>query len=418
MKILVINSGSSSIKCTLFEMPQQRALADATVDKIGEAVPPGGNSGNSAGMLRLKVGEMSVSHPCAAQTHEEALDALLDCLLKEGGGVLESLDQIAAVGHRVVHGGEKIADSVAVDDEVIAVIEENSKLAPLHNPPNLVGLRAALERLEGKLQVAVFDTAFHRSVPPEAYLYAVPFDLYEQHGVRRYGFHGTSHRYVAERAAQMLSKAPEECNLITLHLGNGCSAAAVRGGRSIDTSMGLTPLEGLVMGTRCGDIDPALPFFFVERLGMSEQEVYDLLNRRSGLAGLSGVGNDMREIIAAARDGNKRAELALSVFCYRVKKYIGAYYAVLGRLNGIVFTAGIGENSPEVRRRCLEGLEPLGIVLDEKRNVEAVGCQAIISADDSPVSVCVVPTDEALEIAIDTYGVYVGGSDRERQEKR
>ena len=389
-------------------MPERRALASCVVEKIGE--------GDAA--LTLEAGQVSLDRPCHSDDHDEALDVVLDCLLKEGGGVLSSLDEIAAVGHRLVHGGEKIAGSVAIDKEVIAVVEENIRLAPLHNPPTLVGLKAALERLGGKLQVGVFDTAFHRSIPPVAYLYAVPYELYEEHDVRRYGFHGTSHRYVAERAAQMLSMAPEECNLITLHLGNGCSAAAVRGGRSVDTSMGLTPLEGLVMGTRCGDIDPALSFYFSEQLGMSPQEVYDLLNRRSGLAGLSGVGNDMREIIAAARSGNERAELALGVFCYRVKKYIGAYYAVLGRLDGIVFTAGIGENSAEVRRRALDGLGPLGIYLDEQKNIAAVGREAIISADNSTVSVLVVPTDEALNIAIDTYEVYVRSSESQSQERK
>jgi len=408
MKILVINCGSSSIKCTLFAMPERRVLADCMVEKIGE--------GDAA--LTLRGEEVSLSRPCRSDDHKAALDVVLDCLLREGGGVLGSLDEIAAVGHRMVHGGEKISSSVAVDSEVIKVVEENIKLAPLHNPPNLVGLKAAMERFGGKLQVAVFDTAFHGTIPPEAYFYAVPYELYKEHGVRRYGFHGTSHRYVADRAAQMLSMALEECNLITLHLGNGCSAAAVRGGRSVDTSMGLTPLEGLVMGTRCGDIDPALFFYLAEQLGMSPQEVYDLLNRRSGLAGLSGVGNDMREIIAAARSGNVRAELALGVFCYRVKKYIGAYHAVLGRLDGIVFTAGIGENSPEVRRRALDGLEPLGIRLDEKKNARAVGREAIISADNSAVSVLVVPTDEALNIAIDTYGVYVRSFECQSQEER
>ena len=406
IKILVVNSGSSSIKCSLFAMPQRTALAQCSVEKIGEG----------DAMLSFEGGEADYRRPCSAEGHAQALDVVLDCLLEPEAGVLESLDEIAAVGHRVVHGGEKVARSVAVDEDVIGVIKENFELAPLHNPPNLAGLEAALERLGGRLQVAVFDTAFHKSMPPEAYLYAIPYEFYQQRHVRRYGFHGTSHRYVAERAAEMLSVEPQRCNLITLHLGNGCSATAVKGGRSIDTSMGMTPLEGLVMGTRCGDIDPALSFFLIEKVGMSPQEAYDLLNRRSGLAGLSGVGNDMREVLAAAASGNRRAELAIKLFCYRVKKYIGAYHAVLGRLDGVVFTAGIGENSPAVRGRICRGLEPLGIRLDEQKNQAAVGREALISGDDSPVAVLVVPTDEALKIAIDTYEIYLqsaGGKDQE-----
>jgi acetate kinase len=327
----------------------------------------------------------------------------------EEGGALGSLGEIAAVGHRVVHGGEKISESVAVDDEVIQAIEENATLAPLHNPPNLTGLRAAMDRLPDRLQVAVFDTAFHQSMPPSAYLYALPYELYQRHHIRRYGFHGTSHRYVAERAAQILGRSREECNLITMHLGNGCSAAAVERGRSVDTTMGLTPLEGLVMGTRCGDIDPSLPFLFTDMLGMSPQEVYDLLNRRSGLVGLSGVSNDMREIIEAAEsDGEEsgRARKALQVFSYRVKKYIGAYCAVLGELDAVVFTAGIGENCPQVRQMACEGLQQMGIQVDERRNEATVGQEGIISLDGSRVSVLIVPTDEELKIASDTYEVY------------
>jgi len=405
-KILVVNSGSSSIKCSLFAMPRRQVLAQCNVEKIGE--------GDS--VLTFEAGETRFQRPCRAEGHAQALDVVVDFLLGEETDVLESLDEICAVGHRVVHGGEKIARSVVLDQHVIEVIKDNIELAPLHNPPNLAALNAALERLGDRLQVAVFDTAFHRSMPPEAYLYAIPYELYEKHHLRRYGFHGTSHRYVSERAAEMLSLAPERCNLITLHLGNGCSAAAVRGGESVDTSMGLTPLEGLVMGTRCGDIDPALFFFLTETLDMSPQEVYDLLNRRSGLAGVSGVGNDMREVLEAAGAGNRRAEAAVEIFCYRVKKYIGAYHAVLGRLDGVVFTAGIGENSPPVRRRICRGLEPLGIELDEEKNLAAVGRQGVISADDSPVAVLVVPTDEALKIAVDTYELYLENAEPNTRE--
>jgi acetate kinase len=405
-KILVINSGSSSLKCSLFVFPDKEnsgevhpySVAGGAVERIGE--------GKSS--MSLEAEEVSIERACEAADHRQALEDLLEVLVGETEA-LESLEEIAAVGHRVVHGGEKISESVAVDEEVIEAIEENATLAPLHNPPNLTGLRAATERLPDRLQVAVFDTAFHQSMPPGAYLYALPYELYRRHHIRRYGFHGTSHRYVAERAARMLGHAPSECNLITIHLGNGCSAAAVRKGLSVDTTMGLTPLEGLVMGTRCGDIDPSLPFLFTDMLGMSPQEVYDMLNRRSGLAGLSGVSNDMREIIEAAEsDGEKaeRARNALEVFCYRVKKYIGAYCAVLGELDAVVFTAGIGENSPPVRRISCAGLDSLGIRLDDARNESTVGCEGDISAENSDVRVLVVPTDEELKIASDTYEVY------------
>lgn len=406
MKILVINSGSSSLKCSLFELPEARELAQCAVERIGE--------GKSS--ITYTAAGRSDQRPCQASTHKDALDAVLERLLEGDGQVLGSLDEIGAVGHRVVHGGESISESVAVDEGVIAVIRENIALAPLHNPPNLMGLEAALERLPGTLQVAVFDTAFHASMPPRAYLYALPHQLYTERHIRRYGFHGTSHRYVAERAAQMLRLPLSGCNLITLHLGNGCSAAAVRGGRSIDTTMGMTPLEGLVMGTRCGDIDPSIPYLLAENLGMSPKEVYDLLNRSSGLAGLSGVSNDMREVVAAAAAGNVWAERALDVFCYRIRKYVGAYWAVLGRLDGLVFTAGIGENCAEVRRRVCQGLEGLGLCLDERMNQQAAGRDAVISTPDSRVAILVVPTNEELKIAVDTYEVYLRKSRRGHQE--
>jgi len=397
MKILVINSGSSSIKCSLFELPGPSLLARCTVERIGEG---------KASLVFERDGSLE-RRAARADTHAEALDAILKRLLEGDGRVLEGLEQISAVGHRVVHGGEKVSRSVVVDEGVLEVIRENCALAPLHNPPNLMGLEAALDRLPHAQQVAVFDTAFHATMPPQAYLYALPRELYVKHHIRRYGFHGTSHRYVAERAAQLLGRPLEECNLITLHLGNGCSAAAVRGGRSVDTSMGLTPLEGLVMGTRCGDIDPALPFVLARDLQMRPEEVNELLNRRSGLAGLSGVSNDMREVIQAAQSGDTWAERALDVFCYRIKKYIGAYWAVLGEPHAVVFTAGIGENSPPVRERACAGLEPLGLRLDEGRNLRAVGREAFISADDSPVAALVVPTNEELKIAMDTYQLCV-----------
>lgn len=393
MKVLVINSGSSSIKCTLFQMPEQHALARCDIDRIGE----------EGSTIAFSSDDRDFQHECDADDHGEGLGTVLDAFSQCGDSALGGLDEIGAVGHRVVHGGEEIAQSTKVDREVIRIIRENFELAPLHNPPNMRGLEAALYRLPDTPQVAVFDTAFHRSIPPRAFLYALPYELYENHRLRRYGFHGTSHEYVAQRAAEMLDRPFEECNLITLHLGNGCSATAVKEGKSVDTSMGLTPLEGLVMGTRSGDGDPALPYFLTTRLDMESEEVYELLNRKSGLLGLSGVSNDMREILQESENGNERATRALEVFCYRLKKYIGAYTAVLGDVDGIVFTAGIGENCPEVRSLACGELEGLGIEVDENRNAEVHGEEAIISKDSSPTAVLVIPTNEELKIAIDTY---------------
>jgi len=403
MKILVINSGSSSIKCTLFLMPERAVLANCHVERIGEGDPT----------VSLMSRDVSFTRPCAAGNHKQGLEVVIQTLRESGEQALVSLDEIEAVGHRIVHGGEKVSQSMEVNEAVIDIIRENFPLAPLHNPPNLDGLEAALEKLPGRLQVAVFDTAFHRSLPPRAFLYALPYELYEQHHVRRYGFHGTSHAYVSARAAEILSVPREQCNLITLHLGNGCSATAVRNGRSVDTSMGMTPLEGLVMGTRCGDIDPALSYFLSEELDMTPAQVYDLFNRRSGLLGLSGRANDMREIIQKAEKGNPRAQKALDLFCYRAKKYIGAYRAVLGKVDAVVFTAGIGENSPTVRRLVCEGLDSMGLHLDRMRNETAVGEEAIISAADSPTAILVVPTDEELKIAIDTYEIHINRSARQ-----
>jgi len=390
LKILVINCGSSSVKCTLFTMPERQALATGLVEKIGE----GGTA------MTVEAGGESSAGPCAGETHAEALRLLLDAIRDRH--VIESMDELSAVGHRVVHAGE-LTDSVVVDRKILDLVREQAIFAPLHNPPNLAGLEAALELLPDRPHVAVFDTAFHAGMPPEAFLYALPHELYRDHGVRAYGFHGTSYRYVTGRAAELLGIPQERLNLIALHLGNGCSAAAIRNGRSVDTSMGLTPLQGLVMGTRSGDVDPGLFFFLIQRLGIGADEVYAILNEQSGLLGLSGLSKDVRDVLKAASEGNESAELALSVFAYRVKKYVGAYLAVLGGAHALVFTAGIGENSPEVRRRACEGLEGLGVILDDAKNQAAVGEEAVISAEDSPVAVLVVPTDEALEIAMETY---------------
>jgi acetate kinase len=304
-----------------------------------------------------------------------------------------------------VHGGEKFTQTVLINDEVMEAIEDHVELAPLHNPPNLAGIRVAQGLLPGVPQVAVFDTAFHQSIPRHAFLYALPMDLYRKERIRRYGFHGTSHRYVSMRAAEILRKAPEDANLITCHLGNGASITAVAAGRSVDTSMGFTPLEGLVMGTRCGDIDPAIALHLAQARKMSPTEIDNLLNKQSGLLGLSGRSNDVRELLRLMERGHKDAATALEIFCYRIHKYIGAYLAVLGRADALVFTAGIGENSPWVRRNASKGLERFGIRIDETRNKAAVGCESDISADGAEIRVLVVPTNEEKLIAMDAYAL-------------
>jgi acetate kinase len=320
----------------------------------------------------------------------------MDGLVKTG--VLREMAELGGVGHRIVHGGDVFSEPVEVDDAVLDRIRELSRLAPLHNPAGIAGIEVMRQLAPGIPQVAVFDTAFHQTMPPEAATYALPPGPRQDHGLRRYGFHGTSHRYVSRAAARQLGRAPDETNLITLHLGNGVSAAAIRGGRSVDTSMGFTPLEGLVMGSRCGDLDPAIPLFLIQQAGYRPDQVDDLLNRASGLKGLCGA-NDMREVLQRAGEGDADAELALSLFCYRVRKYIGAYFAVLGRLDALVFTAGIGEHNPEVRRRCCMDLQHLGVILDPARNEQAVGKTADISPAGAPTRVLVIPTDEELEIA-------------------
>jgi acetate kinase len=392
MRVLAVNAGSSSLKCSLFDMPARACLATGSVERLGEA----------ESTLTLTLGPRTETGPCAAATHGQAFEALL--------AGMEGVGPVGAVGHRVVHGGS-LTESVHLTDSVKAVIEAYSWLAPLHNPYNLAGVLAAEEALPGVPHIAVFDTAFHSTLPPRAFMYALPYRLLEDLGIRAYGFHGISCRYVTNRAAELLGRPVEAVNLVILHLGNGCSATAVSGGRSVDTSMGVTPLQGLPMGTRCGDIDPALPFLLCRRLGLSVEEVDGLLNRESGLKGLSGLSNDMRDLEAAARSGDGRAELALEVFAYRIRKYIGAYRAVIGRTDAVVFTAGIGENSAEVRRRVCAGLAESGIVLDEGLNARAAGVEGPVSSPQSPVSVLVVPTKEDLQIAIETHSILCEGPD-------
>jgi acetate kinase len=392
MKILVVNCGSSSIKYQLFEMPQREVLGKGMVERIGE--PGSALSHTSHGHTERR--------PTEVATHEQGLELVLRALTEGPGKLLDRIDEIEAVGHRVVHGADEFTGSVLINDQVLATIERVAHLAPLHNPPNLAGIRAATRALPRAAQVACFDTAFHTTLPPVAYTYALPYMLCEQYRIRRYGFHGTSHRYVSGRAAQLLGAAPEAVNLITCHLGNGCSMAAVQRGRSIDTTMGLTPLEGLVMGTRTGDLDPAILFYLGDN-GYDIATLNRICNTKSGLIGISGSSNDLRTLGEKAAGGDARARLAIDVFCYHVKKYIGAYLAVLGAVDAVVWTGGIAEHGWRIRAQCCEGLSALGIVLDPHRNAEVVGREGEIQTAASRVKLLVIPTDEEGVIAADTY---------------
>ena len=404
MKILVINCGSSSIKYQLLDVtrgePRRTAhdlvLARGLLEKIGET----GSTLHHESSQRKTESRLDVA------THREGLRLIIETLLDRKIGVIKSLSEIYAVGHRVVHGGEEFVESTLITPEVIAAIEKFSDLAPLHNPPNLTGIRAAQEVLPDVPQVAVFDTSFHQTLPKHAYVYALPYELYEKYRVRKYGFHGTSHRYVALRAAAVLGKKLEETNLITCHLGNGCSITAIEHGRSVDTSMGLTPLEGLVMGTRSGDIDPAIIFYLADH-GFSLDETNTILNKKSGLLGLSGKSNDMRDLIKEAKRGDDRSRLALKIFAYRVKKYIGSYLAALGTADAVVFTGGIGENAAAVREEILSGLETLGIILDRKKNARARG-EADVSVPESRTRILIIPTNEEALIAHDAAVIASG----------
>jgi len=394
MTILVINCGSSSIKFQLYKMPDGEVLAKGAVERIGE---------DDSSLACERKGE-SLRKQFPVADHRQAMDVMISVLVGDNG-VVEDTREIGAVGHRMVHGAEEFTGSIVITDEVIASVERYGELAPLHNPVTLAGVRAAMAGLPGVPQIACFDTAFHTTIPEKAYMYALPYQLYEKHGVRRYGFHGTSHRYVARRAAELLGIGEYEINCITVHLGNGCSATAVRGGRSVDTSMGLTPLEGLVMGTRSGDFDPAILFYLADK-GYDMPTLNALCNKQSGLLGISGQSNDMRTLAEKAAAGDPRAQLAFDIFCYRVKKYIGAYSAVLGRTHAVVFTGGIGENSPAVRAAACDGLEHFGIVLDPGANQRTLGRkEGKITTPESPIQVLVVPTDEEKAIAADTYEI-------------
>jgi len=441
MKILTLNCGSSSLKYSFYDAAEGRTIARGVVERItigGSFIehrvepsleyerPRGPKADTYRGAVSVKARPgKSLRRDCECPTHKEAIDLVLSTLTGEEAGVVESAAAVSAVAHRVVHGGEELNRSVLIDDHVLEVIRGCISLAPLHNPPNVAGIEAARALLPDAPHVAVFDTAFHYTIPDYAFMYALPYEWYSENGVRRYGFHGTSHLYVSRRVAALLGREPADVNVITLHVGNGASACAVRGGVSVDTSMGLTPLEGLVMGTRSGDVDPAVPFHLMAALRLGPEEVYSQLNRRSGILGLTGKYADRRDVLAGMEEGAAggddgaweagspyRCKLALEVECYRLKKYVGAYAAALARVDAVAFTAGVGENSPEVRARALRGLETFGIVLDEERNANAAPGEEIdVAAPSSPTRVFVIPTDEERVFVEDTMALLAGTYD-------
>lgn len=405
MKILVLNCGSSSLKFQLIDTSPERiavnqdaVLAQGAIEKIGSG---------EALVSYEQPGKPKVREGRPILRHKDAIQAAFDFMQGEGG-VLEHTQEVEGVGHRIVHGGEHFTESVLIDEKVLKLIEGASELAPLHNPHNLKGVYAAQALLPHAKNVAVFDTSFHQSMPASAFIYAIPYVYYTRDKLRRYGFHGTSHRYVSYRYAQIHGKTRSDYKLITCHLGNGCSLCAIDRGKSVDTSMGLTPLEGLVMGTRSGDLDPGAVLYLVEGAEMGLHEVDVLLNKHSGLLGISGVSNDMRDLIKASEGGNERATLAINAFCYRVKKYIGAYLAAMNGADAILFAGGIGENSPLVREKICQGLDALGIAVDGAKNQATAGKAGQISPDGSKVAVWVVPTNEELLIARDTLRTILG----------
>lgn len=392
MKILVINCGSSSLKYQLFNMDNEEVMAKGLVERIGI----------DGSRLVQEVGEEEWVNETAIPDHNTAVKLVFAALTDDKQGVIHSMEEIDAVGHRVVHGGEKFTESTLVDEDVIAAIEQVIPFSPLHNPANLQGIKAAQEALPGKPNVAVFDTAFHQTMPKENYMYALPYDLYSDHGIRRYGFHGTSHYFVTLRASELLNIPVDELNIISCHLGNGSSVTAVKNGKSYITSMGQTPLAGVPMGTRCGDIDPAIVTFMQTRLGKSAEEVDTILNKESGVAGVSGVSSDFRDLENASDEGNERAHLALDMFHARVRETVAAYAADLGRVDAITFTGGIGENGAKDRKAICKGLEIMGVKLNDAVNEKRKPKEKKISADDSAIAVWVVPTNEELMIARDT----------------
>ena len=396
MKILVLNCGSSSIKYALYNMDDKSVMTSGGAERVGL----------DGAFVKVKMPDgtkKKVMHDIPE--HTEGVKFIFSLLTDPEIGVIKSLDEIGAVGHRMVHGGEKFNKSVVLNDEVIEVFKSVSDLAPLHNPANLKGVMAVSELMPGLPQVGVFDTAFHQTMPAHSYLYAVPYDLYEKYGVRRYGFHGTSHRYVSQRVCDFLGVKYEDKKIITCHIGNGGSVAAVQNGKCVDTSMGLTPLEGLMMGTRSGDIDGGAVTFLEKKLGLGPDEMSNLLNKKSGVLGITGISSDMREIDDAVAAGNERAKLALDMYNYRIKKYVGAYAAAMGGCDIIVFTAGVGENQYQMREAVCKDMEYMGVKLDAEKNKGIRGEEAVISTPDSKVTVCVIPTDEELMIATDTMNL-------------
>lgn len=396
MKILVLNCGSSSIKYALYNMDDKSVMTSGGAERVGL----------DEAFVKVKMPDgtkKKVMHDIPE--HTEGVKFIFSLLTDPEIGVIKSLDEIDAVGHRMVHGGEKFNKSVVLNDEVLKTFEACIDLAPLHNPANLKGVKAVSELMPGLPQVGVFDTAFHQTMPAHSYLYAIPYDLYEKYGVRRYGFHGTSHRYVSQRVCEFLGVDYNTKKIITCHIGNGGSVAAVQNGKCVDTSMGLTPLEGLMMGTRSGDIDGGAITFLEKKLGLDADGMSNLLNKKSGVLGITGISSDMREIDDAIAAGNERAKLALDMYNYRIKKYVGAYAAAMGGCDIIVFTAGVGENQSEMREAVCENMEYMGVKIDKEKNKGIRGVEAVISAPDSKVTVCVIPTDEELMIATDTMNL-------------
>lgn len=390
MRILVLNCGSSSIKYQFINTDEKVTLAKGIVDRIGMSGAVLSHTRYDGDTIKI-VGEIL--------DHTMGIEYVLGVMLSKNHGVIDDKDDIDAVGHRVVHGGETFSGSVLITNEVVRVLQDNIELAPLHNPPNIKGIQAVTRLLPGKPQVGVFDTSFHLKMPPKAFLYGIPYELYKKHKIRRYGFHGTSHRFVSQRAAEILGKKFDELKIVTAHLGNGCSMAAVDRGHSVDTTMGFTPLEGLLMGTRSGDLDPSLILYIMGKEGLSLSEAGTLLNKHSGLIGISGESSDMREILTAVKEDHKRSKYAFEIFCYRIKKYLGAYAAAMGGLDAFVFTGGIGENSSEVRKEVCSNLDFLGIKIDDAKNQNS---EEVISVDGGKVAVLKIPTDEELVIALDT----------------
>ena len=394
MKVLVINAGSSSLKYQLIDMDTEKLMAKGLCERIGI---DGKLTHEVIGMEKMK-------KDVPMKDHKDAINVVLDSLTHEGYAVISSMSDIDAVGHRFVHGAEFFKDSCLIDDEMMKVGEACCEIAPLHNPPNIIGINACKEVLGSIPQVAVFDTAFHSTLPAYAYLYALPYEYFEKYKIRKYGFHGTSHKYVTQRVGAMLGKPLSELKIITCHLGNGSSITAVDGGKSVDTTRGFTPLEGLIMGTRSGSLDPAILPYLMEKENLDTKEISNILNKKSGVLGLSGVSADFRDVEAAAKEGNERAQITIDQFCYQVKKYIGSFAAAMGGVDAVVFTAGVGENSAAFREQIVSGLEFLGIKIDAEKN-KIRGQEIDISAPDATVKTLVIPTNEELMIALDTKAI-------------